>query len=275
MSGCAYLSGQDTMFADLRATGDTYLCTEEGRFANLHIVRYLHEVVYLCVFADDGTAHHGAVDSRVSAYLHVVLDNHIAYLRNFLVHALRVGFEAKTIRTDHHPGVQHAVGADDATRIYLHARVENGMVPDAHVIADIHVRVNLHTLAQLYILADVGKGAYVSVFGNGHSFGNERGLLDALLGRVHRFADDLQQLSHRRSCVVHEYEGTAGFAFAIREVHLTLHQTAGDKHHSGLGRSQERQVFLFGDEGQMLRLRLFNRRYVAHQSTRIAVERSA
>ena len=105
MSRSTDLSGQNTVFTHFRAAGNTDLRAEERRFAHLHIMRDLNEIIYLHILANDGASHHRAVDGRVSANLHVVFDDDIAYLRDLLIHALCVRFKTKAVRTDDYTGM--------------------------------------------------------------------------------------------------------------------------------------------------------------------------
>ena len=271
MSRYAYLAREDTMLADFRTTGDTYLGAEESGFTYLYVMRYLHEVVYLRVLADDGRTHHGAVDGGVGTYLHVVLDDDSPDLRDLLIDALCIGFEAETVCTDDYTGMEDTSFADKTVGVDLHARIKDGTLADGDIIADIDVRVYLYSLAQTHVLTDISKSAYVGVCRNGNPFGDEGGLLDTFLGREHRLADHRQKLSHRAAGILHEDESAAGFAFAVREGDLALYQGTGDEYHAGLGGLQAGDIFLVRHEGEVLRLRLLDRGYVADHGIGVAV----
>ena len=128
---------------------------------------------------------------------------------------------------------------------------------------------------QAHVATDVRECSYVRILGYADAFGDEGRLLDAFLSRVHSFGDQLQQLSHRPACVLHEDDRSASFAFAFGEGDFSFDQTAGDEHHSGFRVLQTGQVFLVRDEGEMVRLRLFDRRYIAHLGVGVAIELSA
>ena len=192
------------MFADLRTAGDTYLRAEERALAYLYVVCDLHQVIDLHVATDDGRTHHRAVYRCVRTYLHIIFNDHVTYLRDFLVHSLCVRFKTEAVRTHYYSGVQDAVGADDAMRVHFHTRVENRVLADHDVVTDIRVRVDLHTLTQLHVLADIGEGTDIRVLGNGYSFADAHRLLNTLFGRVQRFRYQLQQHTHRAACVLYK-----------------------------------------------------------------------
>ena len=180
------------MFAHFRTAGYTDLSAKEGGLAHFHIMRYHHQVVYLGITVHDSRTHHCTVDSRVSAYLHIVLNNDVAYLRDLLVHALCVGFKTETVCTDDCTGMQDTVGSNAAVVIDLHTRIEDCVVADNDVVAYIRMWVNLYSFSQAHVAANVGERTDIRVLGHRYSFGNERGLLDTLLGWVHGFGNDLQ-----------------------------------------------------------------------------------
>ena len=100
VSGNTYLPREDAMLADFRTSGDAYLRAEERGFSYFNIVRYLHEIVDFHVAADDSGAHHSPVDGGVGAYLDIVFDDDVSYLRNLLIDTLCIGFKAKAVRSD-------------------------------------------------------------------------------------------------------------------------------------------------------------------------------
>ena len=132
------------------------MCAEERRLAHFAVVSNLDEVVNLCVLAHSCRSHHGAVDGAVGAYLHVVFDHHIAYLRDFPVDSVGVGLEAEPVSANHGSCVQDAVVAYPAVVIDLHAVVQRAVVAQTDVLAQIGVRVNLCSFAQAYAFGDVG-----------------------------------------------------------------------------------------------------------------------
>src|SRR6202035_6159593 len=63
------------------------------------VVADLHQIVDLGALADDGIAAGAAVDGRIGAYLHIVLNDDAAGLRDFFM-ALRARQIAKTVLAD-------------------------------------------------------------------------------------------------------------------------------------------------------------------------------
>src|ERR1700691_678672 len=71
-----------SQYSAARYTG---LPGDQAVSSDADVVGDLHKVVDLGAFADDGITGRAAVDGRVSAYFHVILDNDPAALRNLHV----------------------------------------------------------------------------------------------------------------------------------------------------------------------------------------------
>ena len=122
----------------------------------------LAEIVNLGTAVDDGGAHGGAVDAGVGTNLHIVLDDHIAYLVNLVVGAVARGGKAEAVGTHHHAGMEDAPVANGALAVNLYARIQDSVVAHMAVVAHIHLRVNLHVVADDGVAPYHGEGTDIA-----------------------------------------------------------------------------------------------------------------
>src|SRR6266498_2228234 len=66
-------ANQDTL-TDPDTAGNSGLRCDDGILADHNVVRDLHEIVDLCSFLDPGSAKTSAIDSRIGADLHIIVD---------------------------------------------------------------------------------------------------------------------------------------------------------------------------------------------------------
>ncbi len=131
--------------------------------ANDHVVRDMHQIINLGALADDGGTKRSAVNSRVGADLHVVVDDYIADLQHLAVAAL-VEHVAVAVRADDRAGV------DADTMTDLRPRINHDVWEQAHVLANLTVpadmvaahehgtRAEPHARAQHAIRPDARRG---------------------------------------------------------------------------------------------------------------------
>src|ERR1039458_3368291 len=111
-------------------SGNCLLAHDQTVPANDDVVRDVHKIINLGALADDSGTKRAAVNGRVGADLHVVVDDHIADLQHFAVAAL-VEHVAVAVRTDDRAGVD----ADPMTD--LRPRINNHVWEQAHVVANL------------------------------------------------------------------------------------------------------------------------------------------
>ena len=209
---------------------------------------HLDEVVELHATADDGLAHGAAVDARVGAYLHIVLDDHNAYLRNLVV-AILVGGEAEAVGTDHTARMDGDAVAHLTPLIDGHVGIEQTLLADGHPVAYDHVGIDLGAIADGGAIANTGKGTNVNVGADGGLGRDERQRVDALLAGLHLLIE-LQQTGHGLVGVFHANQ---------RGLHRTFQlQVIVDEHHRRLGFIKIMGVFGIGKEGDGPFASLFN-----------------
>jgi hypothetical protein len=105
----AYLSANLAIFADFGRPGDTGLGSDGGIFADFYIMGNMYEVVKFDPFSYDRTAQACPVNGTVGPDFDIVLDYHVAQLRDFPVAAVFLWGKSETIRTDHGISMQDAV----------------------------------------------------------------------------------------------------------------------------------------------------------------------
>ena len=116
MSGNANLSSEHNMISQLRAARDAGLSDDDAVLADFHVVRDLHQVVYLRPLADDRRAERAAVNRHPRADFHVVADDDVADLRHLAVDAA-VLHVAETVRANHRVGVNAHAPANFRARV--------------------------------------------------------------------------------------------------------------------------------------------------------------
>src|SRR5690606_36306360 len=139
------LPAEHAVLHDLGGTRD-HICRSDVRvLADLHVVRDMDQVVEFHAFAQDGAAERSAIDRTVRADLHIILDHHVADLRDLLA-ATRSRGETDTIAADHCAAVNDTVLSDYAIRVGLHPGENDRALTDRHIVADEALRMDLHVV---------------------------------------------------------------------------------------------------------------------------------
>src|SRR5690606_23623714 len=146
---------------------DARLGNDQAVFADLHVVRDLHQIVDLAPLPDHRAAEARAVDRRVRADLHIVLDFHdpdLVHLHVAAVHHL----VAVPVRADHGPGLRDHAVADQAALAHAHVGVEEAIPADPDGFADHAVRADLRAVADHGSGHDHGPGVNADLPGIKH-----------------------------------------------------------------------------------------------------------
>ena len=154
MSDEARLSAHHAVLAEMRRSAHAHLCRQSGVLAYLHIVGQMDKIIQFHAPVDMRRAHRGAVDGGIGPDFHVVVDDHIAHLRDLLVMAVGLRSEAKAVGAEHCTRMEDAVFAHHRVAIELHARIKHCVISDDAAVADIHLRIELHVVADFSVLAD-------------------------------------------------------------------------------------------------------------------------
>jgi hypothetical protein len=147
VAGDSGLASDDHVVFEHGGSGDAYLTCKHTVCANSHVVPNLAHVVELRPIADDGFAHHRAVDAGSGTQFNPVPNAYAAEVRNLgpSRRACVGGDKSEPVRTQHHIGVQDAVGADDGSGIHNHTRVEDAARPDHDVFGELDTRRKYRT----------------------------------------------------------------------------------------------------------------------------------
>ena len=223
---------------------------------------HLHKVINLSIAANNGRAHHGAIDGRVGTNLHVILNDDIANLREFLVHTFCVRFKAKSIATYDYTCVQDTVLPHNTIVIDFHARIKDSIIANTHIITYIRMRINLHTFTQLDILTDIRKGTNIGIFGYGNTLTYETRLLNTLFSRVHSFRYESKQLAHSSASILHADKGGLCLACKLDGI--------GHKYHTSTCLRQVRKVLGIAEESELSLFGCFDSAYIPNLAIGIA-----
>src|ERR1700722_19507745 len=128
------LRGDHAIISQARAAGKTHLAHDETMPANDDVVRDMHQVVDFSALSDDGGPEGSAINGRVRAYLHIVVDDHVANLQHLAVTAF----------------VEH---------ITIAVRADDGASVDGDAMADLALRINHDIREQTYVVTDLAIAA--------------------------------------------------------------------------------------------------------------------
>ena len=181
----ADLPGEDHTAPDPARARDADLGDDDRVLADLDVVRDLHEVVDLGAAPHDRVAEHRAIDRRVGADLHVVLDEDPAHLRDLAVR-LPVECVAEAVGPDHRARMDDDPPAELDAGAEHHARVEHRVLADLGARPDERERVHAHAGAQDRARLDHGQRA------------DRGGRVDPRVRRDHRGGIDAGRRGRRR-----------------------------------------------------------------------------
>ncbi len=160
------LSADHAIVFDNCASRNSCLCGDNDSFADLDVVRDLHEIVNLCSFADSSFAECAAVNTGICADLDIIFDDNRADLREFHITVRTVADIAETVRTDDNAGMQNHIISDCAVIFDKNIWMKNAVFADFYVIADLHARSQIRSCADFRIFADTAKRADKNIFFN-------------------------------------------------------------------------------------------------------------
>ena len=267
MTGNTYLTCQYAVAAYFCTTGYPHLGTKNGTLPYLHIVSYLTEVVNLGILAHTRFAHHGTVNSGIGTNLHIIFNNHIAYLWYFLVHTLCIRFKTESVSPDYGTCMENTILPDNAVIIDFCTGIQHGIIAYPNIIPHITLRIDLHTFPDLCAFSDVSTGTDVNIIRQLNTFADECALLNTFLDRVHGFGNQRKQLSHRGSGILHKNERGTGFPL---KRYGCCHQ-----HYRGLCGWQIFYIFLIAEETQIAGLGILQTCHIADCLIAVSTELTA
>ena len=151
------LAADDDPLPQLRAARDADLGDDDGILPDHHVVGDLDEVVDLHPPLDPGPAEGAAVDGRICADLHVVVDLDVADLRDLPVFLSGKG-ETEAVAADDDAGMENNPPADPAPPVDGDAGIEDGGLADGGIPADEDPRVEHGLFLDARPAADVDAG---------------------------------------------------------------------------------------------------------------------
>src|SRR3990172_7642208 len=81
----SHLSAEHAIASNLGGSRHHTICRYVSVGANFYIMRNVNEVIELNAFVQNGGAKCCSVNGAVGSNLHIIFDNYISYLRNFLL----------------------------------------------------------------------------------------------------------------------------------------------------------------------------------------------
>src|SRR5882724_6863881 len=256
------LAGGDDAATQSARARDADLGHDDRVLADLDVVTDLDEVVDLGPAADDRPAQHGAIDRRVGADVHVVLDHHGADLRNLPVAAV-VEDIAESIAADDGAGLHDHAAAKAHPLAQNHARMEHRSLTHLDTRSDIDQRMNPDVRPDDRARADHGQGADRGAGVDMRLARHDRRRIDA----ARRCRLRMKQREQRDHCLLRG----AGAQERPREArHPLRHEKrAGARCLGG------RAVPSVDEEGDLLRAGGVERRHTRDPPAGIALERRA
>src|SRR5262249_47712134 len=129
----------------------TTLRHKDAVFPDHHVVSNLDQVVNLRAFANPSPANPRPVHGASRADLYIVVNLHHACLRDLLMPP-RLEFVTKTVRPDHHAGMQHHTISQHARFVHRHIGEKLATTAHTHVAShktpcsDFGVVTNMHPI---------------------------------------------------------------------------------------------------------------------------------
>src|SRR5690606_13711732 len=120
----------DTVFSDLGRTRNPGLSGDNGISANLHIMSYLDQVVEFDTLSDKSAVAIKCctVDYCIGTDDYIILDDHIAKLRNSLVRSIGLRRKAKAVTSNNSSRMNDAIISNAGVAVNFYARMQNCVV---------------------------------------------------------------------------------------------------------------------------------------------------
>src|SRR5690606_35875313 len=126
-----------------------------------YIMGYLHQVVYLYPFADNGGPDGSTVHGCVCSDIYIIFQYDIAQLGYVFKSPVRLGCKAETVRANNGIGMNLTVVAHLAIMIDLDPWMNDAVVSYGYLVANKGMGMDLNIVADAGVFADIGKGCPV------------------------------------------------------------------------------------------------------------------
>ncbi len=153
--------------ADLGATGNTDVPTQQAVLAHHNIVGDVTTVVNLGAAADAGSRDGGPVYGTVGTDLNIVFYNYCTNLRDLAMTVL-VGVVAKAVATNSCSSVDNDPGTDNDAVPNVDLGKQLRPVTDGHLMADVGQRMDDDVIANHDVVTDKGPRANGCALAEGH-----------------------------------------------------------------------------------------------------------
>lgn len=207
MTGEPNLPANTAVLTNFGAAGDTALCCNNGMGTDFHIVSNLYQIIELDALPDDGAAHCGPVDGRISANFDFIFNNDIPNMDDFIVAPVFFWSKAKAIASDHRVGMDNAIpayltavqdsgtGIDQCIRTDFGAFADIGLPHNDRTLSNLGSSLNDRGSANAHLIAEY---SFIADYSHIRNTRRRLGLLPKLL----------QQAGNRGVHVVHPYQGS-------------------------------------------------------------------
>src|SRR5690606_21861177 len=191
MTHYAYLATNDRVFANLGASRNAGLRSDNRVLSDFNIVRNLNKVVEFYALPNNGRSHGRSVNYLIVAYFDVIFDLYVANLADLLVSAIFPRRKPKTIAADYRSRMNRHMRTDYAIVVYRNSRKKSSVVADSGIVTDVHVGIYLTIVAYYGVFIDVGKCRNIYVFSNLCGWVDKNRLLNPCFIQAH-FVVELQ-----------------------------------------------------------------------------------
>ena len=225
----------------------------------------LNEVVELHALVDVCRTHSSTVNGGVGANFHVVVDNHVSYLCNFLISGSS-GRKSEAVGTNYSTCVNDAAVANAAAVIDFHAGIEDYVVADCHAITHINLGIYFHMLSDVGTLSDVGKGTEIDIVGERNPVTHKAWLLNTHFLGSHLAVDKVEQVG--KSSVGVGYANESGIDW------LFGHKIITHEHCRGICRVNIMGIFRVCQKSEASLLSFLDFREIVDNDISVAFNRS-
>ncbi len=147
--------------------------------SNMHIMTYLHKIVELTAFPDDGLAESSAVDAGIGSDFDIIVDFHDTGLRNFDVPPV-AKLKSKSVRTDYSTAVNDGAISHRAAMHDGDARMQQAVIADTRILTDVGICADGGAAADHGAVFNHCVGLNAHAFAESNIFSDHRGGMDSL-----------------------------------------------------------------------------------------------
>ena len=160
-------SANNNAVAKRNGTRQTAVTGHNTRAPHNTVVCNLHKIVNFTAVTNLRSAKLTAIHARVSAYLHIISNNHIANMRNFhQTPAVFAGTIAKSVTANTHVEMKNTKTAYFTAFPNHGSRPNHGSVSNTCFIKNGHIWIKNDTITQHHVFSDITISPNFTVFTN-------------------------------------------------------------------------------------------------------------